>query len=215
MSQIYGDPQLDPPPSANSSQVAAHFDRQGNLIVVDLNENRAVAGKLFAANFGTLSTVIRLLGAGIVDRRPQAWIRVPLNTTIIPLLVEVEVELAGAAVFEMSVLQCSNDVGNGTSAAASIGPVNLNTRLGSDAGQCAARQLASADVDVEVNAVELQMQTYASGVDNVRFRYNPRDSGIVSVLHGPATLALYGGGTDVDCFVKIVWMEFNSALIQV
>ena len=195
--------------------MAAHFDRQGNLIVVDLNENRAIAGKLFAANFGTLSAVIRLLGTGIVDRRPQAWIRVPQGTTIIPLLVEVEVELAGAAVFELSVLQCSNDVGEGTSAAATVGPVNLNTRLGSDSGLCTPRQLASADVTAEENAVELKHQTYASGVDNARFRYNPRDSGIISVLHGPATIALYGGGTDVDVFVKIVWMEFESALIQV
>lgn len=214
MSQMYGDPKLDPDAAANNSMVAAHFDRAGNIIVTDVNESRAVAGKIYAANMGTLSAAIRLLGATIVDRRPQAWIRVPLGTTIIPLLVEVDIFATGAAVFELSVLQCSNDVGEGTSAAASVGPVNLNTRLGSDAGLCTPRQLASADVAVEENPVELAHKTYASGVENLTFTYNPKEKGIVSVLHGPATFALYGGGTTVDAFIKMIWMEVDSSFVR-
>ena len=213
MSQFYGDPQLDPPASSNSSMVAIHADRQGNLITKHGDLADSVAGKQFVANMGTRSAPITVLGATIVVRRPQAFIRVPLGTTIVPKRVKFTCLTSGASVSEFSVAQCSNDVGNGTSAAATVGPVNMNTRLGADSGQCTPRQLASADVDVEVNPVEYDFQTFASDADDYSWEYLPTRNGEFPVLTGPATWAVYAGGTTVLGWFVFTWTEVASGFL--
>lgn len=213
MSQIYGDPQLDPPAASNSSMVAAHFDRSGKVITREGSMADAIAGKQFAANMGSQSTPITILGATIVDRRPQAFIRVPLNTAIIPKRISYTCLTAGASVLEFSVAACSNDVGNGTSAAATVGPVAMNTRLGSDSGLCTARQLASADVDAEENPVEYDFHTFASDVDNFAWEWTPHANGEFPILFGPATLAVYAGGTTILGWFTFTWTELASGLL--
>ena len=213
MSQFYADPQSNPPAASNSSMVAVHADRQGNLVIKHGDLAESVAGKQFAANMGTRSAPITVLGATIVVRRPQAYIRVPQGTTLIPKRVKFTCLTTGAAVSEFSVAACSNDVGNGTSAAASVGPVNMNTRLLGDSGLCTARQLASADVSVEENPIEYDFNTFASGVDDFSWEYLPTRNGEFPVLTGPATWAVYAGGTDVLGWFVFTWTEVASGLL--
>ena len=215
MSQYYAVPNIEPSPAANQTLVGVHSDRQGNLIVEDVNKNQAVAGKMFVANFGSVTTPLATAATtAIVARRPMAWIRVPDATAIIPVRATIVVESAGATTQgEISVAQASNDVGNGTSTASVLGARQLNTRLGTEAGNCTPRHLSTGDCTLEVDLRELDRFSFAASAVDQKFVYRPQNDGLFSVLHGDASWLIYIGGNAVNFFVQMVWIETSTDLV--
>ncbi len=215
MSQFYGVPNIDPNKASDAGLVAIHTDRQGNLIVENANNNKAVAGKMFVANFGSVTTPLATAATtAITARRPMAWIRVPAETGIIPVRTTIVVESAGATTQgEISVCQASNDVGDGTSTASVLGARQLNTRLGTTAGDCTPRHLSTGDCTLEVDLRELDRFSFAASAVNQKFVYRPQNDGLFSVLHGDASWLVYIGGNAVNFFGQMVWIETNVDLL--
>ena len=95
----------------------------GAAYMADFAMLAALQGKLFGCHWGTVTTPLATPATtAIVAARPQAWIRVPDGTVIIPLNLEITVESTGITTQgEISVAIAQNDVGIGTSAAGTSG----------------------------------------------------------------------------------------------
>ncbi len=143
-------------PQANTAdggyKVAQGF-REGSMSFVDFTNKMAAAGRVFNANFGTVATQLTFLAQAA--NRPDFWIRVPSSTTIIPVACNIALGAMAGTVTTIDMRIASNDIGNGTSSAASIGPLNMRTDQplagGGAAGNCTARQLATADTTAETS----------------------------------------------------------------
>lgn len=150
--------QIDAASVDGGYKVAQGF-REGSISFVQFHERMAAAGRVMSANFGTVVTQLTFLAQAA--NRPDAWIRVPSGTTIIPLKAGFTLGAMAGTVTTIDIRQCENDIGNGTSSAASVGPQNLRTDAigkgagAGTAGNCTARQLATADTTAETNPITL------------------------------------------------------------
>src|SRR5581483_8496832 len=122
------------------------------LTAADWRRVLAMAGKVFSANFGSVATPLTFKAQAA--NRPDAWIRVPSGTIIIPLKEDIVFETMAGTVTTVDVREAQNDIGNGTSAAATVPPQSLRTDAPS-ASLCTARQLATADTTAETNPISL------------------------------------------------------------
>lgn len=125
--------------------------REGSMSFTDFYNRMAAAGRVFLANFGTVATQLTFLAQAA--NRPDFWIRVPSGTCVIPLFCHVALGAQAGTVTTMSLRHCQNDIGNGTSSAASVGPLSCRTDA-PVASQVTARQLATGDTTAETNPVE-------------------------------------------------------------
>ncbi len=200
----------------NTSQKGARSTKDGALYTAEWIQSLIDAGHGFTAGIGLLSAGEVLPNAVITTLRPTLWIRVPQNTTIIPIYGAIEVEDSGAvSAFEAAIGKVGSDVGNGTSDAADFGPVNMKTGSGLYSSQCTARQEAT--VDVSANPDDDLWRAFKHE-DNVatpataggaNFEWDP--SGRAPKLVGPATLMMYiGAGAAPQVTARFQWVEFPS-----
>lgn len=168
-------------------------------------------GRAFRAWMGTVTTPAATPATtAITARRPQAWIRVPAGTLIIPTSVRLTIESCGATTQGEAVLaSTSNDVGNGTSSAADGAPTNRNADS-TNASLCTARQLATGDVTLETGYIEHARFSWAASAVNQMFTWpvNPDD---LPYLRGDASWLLYIGGNAVNFFAQFSWAEYDEA----
>src|SRR5260221_9923388 len=87
--------------------------REGSMGTVQFVERMAAAGYYFAANMGTVVTPLTFLITGA--NRPDAWIRVPTGTTILPILCIVSFTAMTGTAQQIELRTAQNDIGNGTS----------------------------------------------------------------------------------------------------
>lgn len=169
----------------------------------------AAQGRMFTANMGSVTTPLTFLATA--DKRPDAWIRCPLGTVILPYKLDIALESMAGTATEFDVRICANDIGNGTSSAASVGPVNMRT----DApvtSLCTARQLATADVTAETTPVSVYRKTYilanAAGEDAKGVSISRAMMGN-PVLVNASTWELFIAATSTQAtgFVVMTWAE--------
>src|SRR3990167_4133411 len=185
---------------------------------VDLEAYLASLGRVMIADFGSVTTPLTFAAAGgVVHRRPHAWITVPADTSILVLNAQVEIEDSAGTDNEIAVVSCENDVGNGTSSAATAGPLTASPNLTpSYTSLCTARQLATADVTALTSARELDRWVYPfidATTDPVKkYTYSGKSDWLV----GPASFLVYvyGTGTAAAGFVQIRFGEAPSAWIN-
>src|SRR3972149_616041 len=135
--------------------------RTGDLSIVEFIQRCVLGGRGFVANFGCVTTPLTFLVSAA--NRPDAWLRVPAATSIIPLMVNVALEAYAGTATEIDLRMAANDIGNGTSSAASVGPLSMSP--GDDNGvatNVVARQLATGDTTTETTPISLYRRTYAS-----------------------------------------------------
>ena len=142
----------------------------------------------------------------------------PSGTTILPLNVVVALEAFAGTVTEFDIRQTWNDIGNGTSTAASVGPQSLRgDTLFTSA--CVARQLATADTTAETNPISLWRDSVptasAAGNDLAGRKTITRDMLGYPVLIGPASLEVFIAATTTQAtgFVIFTWIEVPTTLI--
>lgn len=176
-------------------------------------ENLAMQGRIFTANMGTVTTPITFLTTAA--NRPDAWIRVPAGTAILPLHLDIAFESMAGTDTEVDVRICHNDIGIGTSSAADVGPVSLRSdRPFSSA--CLARQLATGDTTAETNPVSIYRQSWslaeASGVSSLGVHLNREDMGY-PILIGGATWEVFVAATTTQAvgFVVMTWAEVPAS----
>ena len=176
---------------------------------VDVLEMLAQEGRVFTANMGTVTTPITFLVTAA--NRPDAWVRVPAATTIYPISISVTMEAMAGTATEVDVRVAANDIGNGTSSAADVGPVTLRTGSGKTS-LCIPRQLATADTTAETTPISIFRKSYilanAAGEDSKGFHITREQMGY-PVLQGAATWELFLAATTTQAtgFVVMTWAE--------
>lgn len=197
--------------------------RDGSLYTADWIQGCIIEGKGHEAGIGLLSDPELLQTTVITTLRPMLWIRVPVDTTILPLHASITVEdTAATGNFEAALGASIIDVGNGSSDSADFGPINMVTRGG--VGRCTARQEATGDVTAagdppsnfwRVIKFEDNANTPATaGESHFEWAGYPR----LPVLVGPATLMLQigalAGAVAPTVFATLQWLEFETDEIR-
>lgn len=204
-------------PSRNTADSQAYIGlrgtRDGVVFTAEYLENLAMQGRIFSANMGSVTTPLTFLTTAA--NRPDAWIRVPAGTAILPIKVNVVLESMAGTVTEIDVRICQNDIGNGTSSVASVGPLSHRTDS-PITSLCTARQLATGDTTAETNPISLFRRTYIRA-DDAGSDWKGLEIGRellgYPVLVNASTLEVFiaGTGTQATGFVVVTWAEVPAS----
>ena len=172
-------------------------------------------GRIMGCHFGTLTTPIATAATtAITTLRPQAWVRVPDGTAIIPLAVNIIAEANGATTQgEIAIATTTVDPGDGTGAAGTQQPVSLSTNRGI-ASNCTTRQLATGDITAETGLLELKRFSFAASAVNQDFNWKAMTDLVVPLLRGPAGLLVYVGGNAVNFYCQMQWIELPESAVS-
>lgn len=198
-------------PQGNAGDRDLESTRDGALFTAGQWEKLMEAGRVFVVNCGTVTTPLTFLATAA--NRPDWVIRVPSGTTIRPLLVETVLESAAGTATEIDIRQAQNDLGNGTSSAASVGPINLRSDV-PYSSLCTARQLYTADATAETNPVSLHRRCFPLAQATGLIPYEDFWVPVVSpTLVGPASLEGYIAATTTQAtgYVQIWFAEIPSS----
>lgn len=190
--------------------------RDGALFTSSWYEHLALRGRIVSANFGSVTTPLTFLATAA--NRPDAWVRVPDGTAILPISINICLEAFAGTVTEIDVRTCQNDIGNGTSTAASVGPLSLRSDSLFTSG-CTARHLATADTTAETNPISIYRRTIptasAAGNDFAGTTLVTREMMGFPVLLGPATWEVFIAATTTQAtgFVIMTWGEVPESML--
>lgn len=204
-----------PNTNGDGNFVSLQGTRTGAAYVLPEFEALAYLGRVFAANMGSVTTPLTFLTTAA--NRPDAWIRVPSGTTIIPVQANIVLETSTGTATEIDVRIASNDIGNGTSSAATVGPQSTRT----DApvtSLCTARQLATADTTAETTPISVYRRTFGPVSDTTtpgglqRGIDATREIMGFPICVGPATWEIFIAATTTQAtgFVIMQWAEIPS-----
>lgn len=199
--------------TADNGFISPRARRDGTLVTVDLMHALAEDGRVFSANMGTVTTPITFLVTAA--NRPDAWVRVPSGTTIFPIALHLALEDFAGTDTELDVRIAQNDIGNGTSSGADVGPRTLRTDA-PRTSNCVARQLATGDTTAETNPLSVYRLTVntanAAGNDIAGSRSANRAMLGYPVLVGAATWEAFVAATTTQAtgFVVVTWGEVPS-----
>lgn len=203
--------------TSDSGWKAVEGFRDGSISVVDFKQRMAAAGRLMTATMGSVTTPLTFLATAA--NRPDAWVRVPAGTAIMPVYLNIALETSAGTATEIDSRVCANDSANGTSSAATVAPSSL--RLGGGdtlavASNCTARQLATADTTAETTPISIYRKTFGpisdtttpGGADRGVDKYWD----VAPLLIGAATWEVFIAATTAQAtgFVIMQWIETPS-----
>ena len=206
--------------ASDGSVVGQRGTRDGSAFVLPWYMGFALEGRVFTANAGSLATPVSAANAAVTNLRPMAVLRVPSGTTIIPIKTTISPRALAGTVNDIIVAFCQNDVGNGTSSAMTVGPINSKTDA-TVASTVTARQLYTGDCTAPTNPVELlhRCDPYAQSADAngaslntaINFPESPQDT--LPILVGPASWLVYVGATTTGptFYASFEWVEAPSS----
>ena len=202
-------------PGRNAGWGGLRGTQDGAAYLAPYALSASIEGRLMGCHFGTLTTPLATAATtAIATLRPQAWVRIPDGTAIIPLAVNVLVESAGATTQgEIAIAMCIVDPGDGTGAAGTLQPVSLNAAA-PVTSNCTTRQLATGDITAETGLRELKRFSFAASAVNQDFTWNAAGNLVVPVLRGPAGLLVYIGGNAVNFFCQMQWIELAESSVS-
>ena len=183
----------------------------GALYTADYGLSVGIEGRIFGCNAGGVTTPLTTaVTTAIVDATPHLWVRVPDGTVIIPLSCKLTIESSGITTQgEASILIAQNDIGSGTSTAAT-GPVSLNTAA-PVVSACTVRNLATGAATAPTTPLELTRFSWALSTADTTFQWNVGQLGYWPIVRGPGTFAMYLGGNAVVYYAQMQWMELSEA----
>jgi hypothetical protein len=186
--------------------------RDGIAYSMDWVVSKAIEGKLFTAQLGTLTTPV-VFRIGIDLDQPEMVIDVPQGVTMIPVHIAVYLEdMAGT---DTEIVAAANPAlcGAGTSTAGTILSKRIN---GNFASGCKFYYTYSADCVDPANYDEFWRDgdpiAQAAGSPKKRFEWTPA-SAPPPVLVGPASLVIWIDGTTTapGGYAKVAWVEELSS----
>jgi hypothetical protein len=195
---------------SNNQRIQQTGTRDGAAYSCEYILGKAIEGKLFTAQLGTLTTPVTFRVAADADQ-PEMTIDVPLGTTIIPVSMRVHLEDSAGTDNEIVVQANPALCGAGTSTAGTVLAHRLNSGLTS---ACIYRYTYSGNCTLPANVVEFWRDgnAFADSIGGRMYEWNLQ-SGAPVVLVGPASIVVYidGTGTAPAGYAKVTWMEFASA----
>jgi hypothetical protein len=215
MPELYVDGSVTPGRlTKDHSWLGARGLRDGSLVTANYLDALAQEGRVFTANMGSVTTPLTFLVTAA--NRPDAWIRVPANTAILPIKVVVSLEAMTGTATELDVRMASNDIGNGTSSAASVGPLSVRSD-NPITSACTARQLATADTTAETTPMTLYRREFIraddAGSDSKGIEVTREMMGF-PVLVGAASWEVFVAATTNQAtgFVVMTYAEVPSSM---
>lgn len=204
--------------TANDGFISPRALRDGTLVSIPWYDALALEGRVFVAQNGDETTPLTFLA--LAANRPDAWIRVATSTIVIPLSCTVTIEAGAGTVTEIDLRTAQNDIGNGTSTAASVGPLASKTSA-PIASTSTVRHLATADTTAGTNEVTVWRKTLPFAMATTEGNEFPtfditREMMGYPVLVGPASIMLYISATTTQAtgFVTWKWAEIPSNTVE-
>jgi len=206
--------QVDTVPSAQTGDVA--ITRQGALIAQDQILEWTLQGKTFHAQIGDAVTLVDFVETAYDEDQPQFALRVPAGATVIPFSLSAEFQDMAGTNTHVIWSMCNNDIGNGTSTAATISAMRSDAPV---ATLCTARSLYTANATAATAPKEIIRWVDAFADVNTfvpaHFKWDLMSSGVVPVLVGPATLFMHAVSTTdgPEGFAEVAWVEFVTSTV--
>ena len=192
--------------TSDGGQTNIRGTRDGVLFTASYYESLAMQGRIQVVNNGSVTTPLTFLVTAA--NRPDAWLRVPDGTAIIPITVTVALEAFAGTVTEIDLRIAQNDIGNGTSSAATVGPLGTRTDVPFTSG-VTARQLATGDTTAETNPISLWRRTIpaasAAGNDGASGITITREMMGYPIIVGASTIELFIAATTTQATGFVVW----------
>ncbi len=213
MPYLTANPQLNPGRTADKTPVQFKSDRQGTLSISDRVRTAAMAGKLFVANWGSISAALTGPATQAVTKlRPSMWLRVPQGKTIYVVRHTINIQSCGNTTQgEIAIALASNDVGIGSSTAATQLKNANPSKIASTPGTTA-RANATGDVDAASDYIELDRFSHVLSAVDQKFEFDANKNGLLIPIVGDASFLTFLGGNLVVFFGQTVFIEEDSNL---
>lgn len=185
--------------------------RDGAIVQNDWLMALMMEGRGFVANVGTLTAPITGTAGAPDNLQPDAAIRVPSGTTMIPVSIEFTGEASAGTLNELIIGVGDADLGNGTSTAATAGPTAVRPDSPISA-LCVARQEYTGNGSAYTNFYEFARWSNASEpLDVLRWAAGSW----APVLVGPSTLYMHFAATTTGPtgYASLVWVEVPSTSV--
>ena len=207
--------QNTPSRGSASTWVAARSTPDGALYTASWLNALAIEGRVFVTNAGQSTTPLTFTAFSV--NQPIFALRVPDATVL--LLAHLLVDLEDVAGTDTEIIGefTQNDIGNGTSAAATAGPISTRTDAPVTAN-VVARQLYTADATAGTNRMEFFRATYGiaegtAGRGPTFVEWKVGDVGYSPVLVGTASVKAHVSATTTQAtgFVIAVHAELPES----
>ena len=200
--------------SGNAAKRAVEVTRDGAQFVANYEAKFGMMGRIFVVSFGSVTTPLTFLVTA--DKRPDWALRVPSGTTLIPISVETVLEAAAGTLTEIDIRIAQNDIGSGSSSAATVGPISTRTDQ-PVTSLVVARQLYTGDATAETNPVSVHRQTFplaqSSGLIPYSDYWRPVFGSILVVGAGTLEGFVAATSTQATGFVVAMFAEAPSGLV--
>ncbi len=200
--------------AGNAAKRAVEGTRDGAIFTADWKQKMAEMGRVFVVNCGSVTTPLTFLVTA--DKRPDWALRVPSGTAIVPIIVETILEAAAGTNTEIDIRMAQNDIGSGTSSAATVGPINLRPDV-PYTSLVTARQLYTGDATAETNPVSLHRRCFPLAQNTALIPYEDFwEPSVTPPIIGPATLEGFIAATTTQStgYVVIMFAEFPTGRVR-
>jgi len=192
------------------------ISRMGALITVDQVLQWALDGRTFHAQQGNAATLVDFVETAYDEDQPQFALRVPAGRVVVPLSAKLNFQDQAGTDNHIIMSRTTNDIGDGTSTAATISAMRSDTPYSSS---CFARSLYTANATAATGLIEIDrvidpfVATAAGRLPG--YRWDLKSSSVIPVLVGPATWQIHAIATTdgVEGFAEYVWAEFETSLL--
>jgi hypothetical protein len=202
---------------AEGNPILAKGNRQGAQVTVDQLLQWAIDGRTFHAQQGDAGTMVDFAETAYDEDQPQFALRVPSGRVVIPLSLVISLEDQAGTNNQIIWSVTTNDIGSGTSTAATISAMRLDSPYTSS---CTARSLYTGNATAATGLFEFArwVDPFAQAATSTSigtYNWSIRTASAIPILKGPATLQMhiYGTGTAPGGFGEYVWAEFDIAAL--
>lgn len=189
------------------------LSRQGSVVSVDQVLEWAVLGRTFRCQQGDAGTRVAWVVTAYDENRPQFAITVPAGRVLIPLSLDITVEIQAGTFTHHIWSTTTNDIGTGTSTDL---PVTNMRQDAPFATGVTAQGIYSADAVTATGLVELKRWVdpfvFAAAGAPRNLNWDIKNNSVVPIIVGPGTLQMHSFATtsDAEGYVEAVWAEFTT-----
>lgn len=193
--------------------MALRGTRDGSAFTADWLMALALEGRMFVVNLGTATTPIDLAKTAYDADQPQLVVDVPVNTTIVPVYLEIYLEDSAGTNTEAVWSVSTGAIGAGTSTALTPASSKVD---GDISTTCSVYSVYTGNGTAPVAGFEFARFGYphadATTDPAKKFMWSLYQSSIVPVIVGTGALVLHADGTTTAPagFVTAAWVEFPS-----
>lgn len=198
---------------AEGNPILAKGNRQGAQITVDQLLQWAIDGHTFHTQQGDAATCADFAETAYDEDQPQFALRVPTGRIVIPLSLVIQFQDQAGTDNHIIWSTTTNDIGNGTSTAATISSMRTDAPLTSG---CTARSLYTGNATAATGLIEFArwIDPFAQAATSTSigtYRWSIRTATSIPILKGPATLQMHtcATGTAPAGFGEYIWAEFD------